>query len=102
MRVIKLLPQDSEHASRLRTHITLTHIQSEVKSTVYRRAVYNVHTVNSDMGAIQATPKMFVINGDKICNMYTNHLFEMASINMLVTCLLVAEKQEVALMTDEW
>ena len=32
--VIKLLPQDSEHASRLRTRFTLTHVRSEVKSTV--------------------------------------------------------------------
>jgi len=32
--VIKLLPLDSEHASRLRTRITLTHVRSEVKSTV--------------------------------------------------------------------
>jgi len=30
----QLLPQDSEHASRLRTRITLTHVRSEVKSTV--------------------------------------------------------------------
>jgi len=34
MHVTKLLPQDSEHASCLRTRITLTHVQSEVKSTV--------------------------------------------------------------------
>ena len=34
MRVIKLLPQDSEHASRLRTRIMLTHVRSEVKLTV--------------------------------------------------------------------
>ena len=37
-RVIKLLPQDSEHASRLRTRITLTHVRSEVKLTVRARA----------------------------------------------------------------
>ena len=34
VRVIKLLLQDSEHASRLHTRITLTHVRSEVKSTV--------------------------------------------------------------------
>jgi len=35
VRVIKLLPQDSKHASRLRTRITLTHVRSEVKSSVH-------------------------------------------------------------------
>ena len=35
---IELLPQDSEHASRLCTRITLTHVQSEVKLTVQRFA----------------------------------------------------------------
>ena len=36
--VIKLLPQDSEHASRLRTRTTLTHVRSEVKLTVAHTA----------------------------------------------------------------
>jgi len=39
VRVIKLLPQDSEHTSRLRTHITLMHVQSEVKLTVTNTGV---------------------------------------------------------------
>jgi len=38
MLVIRLLPQDSEHNSCLHTHITLTHVRSEVKLTVCYQA----------------------------------------------------------------
>jgi len=38
--VIKLLPQDSEHASCLRTCIMLTHVRSEVKLTVLLKSLY--------------------------------------------------------------
>ena len=84
------------------------------------------------MGGIQAMPKsmwLIAIEGDKVHNAYTNYLFKMVSINVgskdyvllqqfgqdvfkkmwtqqhasnFKKFWLVAEMQEVQLMTDEW